>query len=412
MTTLLNPLILGAGGVGSVMAHKAAQNNAKLGAITIATRSRDRADRVVSEIERRGNRQSDQFGISTRTVDAKDVSALAALIRETGARIVLNASSTHTHLAVMEACLETGAHYLDTSVYEKEGEENAPAPWYANYEWKLKDRFRERGVTALLSIGFDPGVVNVFCRKVLNDYVDEIDTIDILDVNGGSHGRYFATNFNPEINLREIMEEVVYWENGDWARIPPHSKAIEYDFPVLGRHKLYSVGHDELHSLYRHVPAQRIEFWMGFNDHYLKVFGVLNNLGLLSSVPVDVEGTRIAPLKMIKAVLPDPATLAKGYTGSVCIGCRVAGRHNGTPRTVFIYSTCDHEACYRDVGSQAISYTTGVPAVAAALTLADGPWNVGHMVNVEELDPDPYLDNLARIGIDWQVRDDPAGPAP
>jgi len=405
----LNPLIIGAGGVGSVMAHKAAQNNVALGDITIATRTLDRADRVVSQIDALDNRQTRDAEIRTRRVDAMDSSAMVSLIRESGARLVMNASSTHTHLAVMEACLETGAHYLDTSVYEKEGEENAPAPWYANYEWALKDRFAAHGVTALLSIGFDPGVVNVFCRKALNDYLDEIDEIDILDVNAGSHGRYFATNFNPEINLREIMEDVVYWEDGGWTTIKPHSKSMEYDFPVVGRHRLYSVGHDELHSLYRHIPAKRIEFWMGFGEQYLNVFGVLNNLGLLSSVPVDVEGTQIAPIKVIKALLPDPASLAKGYTGQVCIGCRISGRRDGSPRTVFLYSTCDHEACYRDVGSQAISYTTGVPAVAAALTLAEGPWNVGRMVNVEELDPDPYLSNLSRLGIDWHVRDDEPG---
>ena len=408
MQQKLNPLILGAGGVGSVMAHKAAQNNAVFGDITLATRTLERADKVVADIERRGNRQTGDHVIATRAVDARDSAAVAALIRETGAGIVLNASSTHTHLNVMEACLETGAHYLDTSVYEREGEENAPAPWYGNYEWKLKDRFAERGVTSLLSIGFDPGVVNVFCKKVLDDYIDDIDEIDIVDVNAGSHGRYFATNFNPEINLREIMEDVVYWEDGKWVTIQPHSRWIDFDFPKLGTHRLYSVGHDELHSLYKNVPAKRIEFWMGFGEQYLKVFSVLDNLGLLSSKPIDVEGVQMAPIKMIKAVLPDPASLAEGYTGEVCIGCQVKGRQAGEARSVFIYSTCDHEECYRDVGSQAISYTTGVPAVAAALTLAEGPWNVGRMVNVEELDPDPFLANMDKLGIRWQVRENEA----
>ncbi|MEM1046743.1 MAG: saccharopine dehydrogenase family protein [Pseudomonadota bacterium] len=404
MSTKLNPLILGAGGVGSVMAHKAAQNNTVFGDITLATRSPDRAHQVAAEIERLGNRQTQDHALAVRGVDARDTGELVALIRDTGAGMVMNASSTHTHMAVMEACLETRVPYLDTSVYEREEEENAPAPWYENYEWKLRDRFAEAGLTALLSIGFDPGVVNVFCRKVLNDYVPDIDTIDILDVNAGDHGRYFATNFNPEINLREIMEDVVYWEDGRYVTIKPHSKSMEFDFPVVGRHRLFSVGHDELHSLPRYIPARRIEFWMGFGERYLAVFDVLNRLGLLSSVPVDVEGTPVAPIKLIKALLPDPASLAKGYTGEVCIGCLVNGRRDGTPTRVFIYSTCAHEACYRDVGSQAISYTTGVPAVAAALTLAEGPWNAGRMVNVEELDPDPYLRNLTKLGIDWHVR--------
>lgn len=403
---VLNPIIVGAGGVGSVIAHKAAQNNSVFGEITIATRTQERADKIVSAIDERNNRQVSSAAIRTRKIDAKDTASLVKLIRETGAGLVMNASSTHTHLAVMEACLETGAHYLDTSVYEKEGEENAPAPWYQNYEWRLKDRFAEKSITALLSIGFDPGVVNVFCRKVQNDYLEEIDEIDILDVNAGDHGRYFATNFNPEINLREIMEDVVYWENDAWVKISPHSRSLEYDFPNVGRHRLYSVGHDELHSLYKNIPARKFEFWMGFGERYLNVFGVLNRLGLLSSIPVDVEGVAIPPIKMVKALLPDPASLAKGYKGEVCIGCRIAGRHKGRPRTIFIYSTCKHETCFKDVGSQAISYTTGVPAVAAALTLAEGPWNVGLMVNVEELDPDPYLVNLQKLGIDWKIRDD------
>ena len=401
-----NTLVIGAGGVASVMAHKVGQNNDILGNLHIATRTPTKADLIVDQVRARNNINDTSKSLSTSELDGKDTSALINLIREKQISIVLNASSTHTHLSVMEACLETGAHYLDTSVYEKEGMENEPAPWYENYEWKMKERFAEKGNTAVLSIGFDPGVVNAFCRKAQNDYFDLIDTIDIMDVNGGSHGRYFATNFNPEINLREIMEDVIYWENGEWKTIPPHSKSREYDFPVVGQHKVYSMGHDEIHSLFKNIPARRIEFWMGFGAHYLRVFEVLNNLGLLSSEAVEIEGVRMAPIKMVKAVLPDPATLAEGYTGEVCIGSLIKGQKDGVNRQMFLYSTLSHRQCWDDVGAQAISYTTGVPAVAAALEVAKGNWNVGRMVNVEELDPDPFLTTLEDLGIQWDIREE------
>lgn len=403
---LPNVLIVGAGGVGGVAAHKAAQNNDRLGEVTIASRGLDKAEAIRRAILDKGNLKNPDGRLEAVRLDAKDVAVTAALIRERGIGIVVNCASSTTNLPIMEACLEAGAHYLDTSVYEKEGEENAPPPWYANYEWPLAPRFAERGLTALLSIGFDPGVVNVFCAKAARDLVEEIDTIDIMDVNAGDHGRYFATNFDPEINLREIKEDVVFWEEGRWRRIPPHSRSRTYDFPEVGEQRVYSVGHDELHSLWKHIPARRIEFWMGFGERYLQVFAVLNKLGLLSSVPVEVEGRKIAPIKVVKALLPDPASLAEGYTGGVCIGCQVRGRHEGKPRQVFIYSTCEHEHCFRDVGSQAISYTTGVPAISAALALAEGPWNVGRMVNVEELDPAPFLEIMPRLGIGWHIREE------
>jgi carboxynorspermidine synthase len=251
-------------------------------------------------------------------------------------------------------------------------------------------------------------VVNAFCAYAQKHQFDRIDTIDIIDVNGGDHGKYFATNFDPDTNLREIMEDVIYWEDGAFRTIAHHSKSREVTLPEVGTHKVFSMGHDELHSLPRFIPdAQRIEFWMGFGDRYLQVFDVLYRLGLLSSVPIEVEGARLAPLKMVKAVLPDPSTLAAGYTGKVCIGCDIRGMKDGKDRRTFIYSTCDHRFCYEDVGSQAISYTTGVPAVSAAILLARGVWSPGTMVNVEELDPDPFLDLMAKVGIGWKTRELP-----
>jgi saccharopine dehydrogenase-like NADP-dependent oxidoreductase len=400
-----NVLIIGAGGVGSAATHKCAQHNDELGDICLASRTVSRCEHIVEAVHARNNLEISDGKLTAAELDAKDTDAVADLITRTRSSIVLNAGSPHCNLAIIQACLRTGAHYLDTAIYEQEGDFNMPPPWYANYEWKYRDRFSAAGVTGILGIGFDPGTVNAFCAYVHKHLIDDIDSIDIMDVNAGDHGQYFATNFDPEVNLREIMEDVVYWENGEWVSIPCHSKSRTYDFPVVGEHKLYSMGHDELHSLAANIPATRIEFWMGFNDRYISVFNVLNRLGLLSGEPVDVEGVPVVPLKLLKAVLPDPASLAPGYTGKVCIGCLVKGRSKGEAREVFIYSSCDHADCYADVGAQAISYTTAVPLVSAALLIARGEWNVGKLVNVEELDPDPFLALMPAVGIDWNVRE-------
>lgn len=405
MEPLRNVLVIGAGGVGRATAHKCAQNNDRLGDVWLASRTPEKCRSIADEIRERGNLADASGRLEVRGLDAKDVAATAALIREAKASIVLNVGSPHINLAVMEACLETGAHYLDTAVYEREGELNMPAPWYETYEWKLRDRFAAAGLTAVLGIGFDPGAVNAFTAYVQKHLIERIRTIDIMDVNGGDHGRYFATNFDPETNLREIMEDVIYWQDGEWATVPCHSRSRTFDFPELGAFKLYSMGHDELHSLAVNIEAERIEFWMGFSERYIEVFNVLKNLGLLSPDPVDVEGQKVIPIKLVKALLPDPASLAEGYTGKVCIGCEIVGETNGRERTVFIYSVKDHQDCFADVGTQAISYTTGVPAVTAALLIAEGSWRAGTMVNVEELDPDPFLELMPELGIDWAVND-------
>ena len=403
-----NVLIIGAGGVGGAATHKCSQHNDVLGDICLASRTLSKCERVIADVHTKKNLKSTQKELRAAQIDAMDTRAVADLIRATRSSILLNAASPYCNLSIMEACLQTGTHYIDTAVYEKEGVINEEPPWYANYEWKYRDQFVDAKVTGILGAGFDPGAVNAFCAYVRKHLIDAIDSIDIMDVNGGDHGQYFATNFDAETNLREIMEDVLYWENGEWQCIPCHSKSRTYDFPELGEHRVYSMGHDELHSLAVNIPAQRIEFWMGFSDHYINCFNVLHRLGLLSSKPVSVEGCEVVPIKVLKAVLPEPASLAAGYTGNVCIGCLINGTKNDNKREVFIYTVCDHAHCYQDIMAQAISYTTAVPLVTAALLLARGEWNVRRLVNVEELDPDPFLELMPEVGLAWQIKENVA----
>ncbi len=402
-----NLLIVGLGGVGAVAAHKAAQFGDDFGAVTLASRTLTKPESVVKDVLMR-NPSFPADRLSAKAVDAQDKDAMTGLIRECAADIVVNVASPYCNVAIMDACIESGTHYIDTAVAEEEHVENVPAPWYANFEWPRRSAFETNGKTALLGIGFDPGTVNVFCAHAKKHLLDRIDSIDIIDVNGGDHGRYFATNFDADTNLREIREDAIFWQDGEFRTIPHHSKKMMVDLPLVGEHTVYSMGHDELHSLPLAFPeANRIEFWMGFGDHYLKVFDVLENLGLTSSLPVDVDGVQVTPVRVVKALLPDPSTLAEGYTGSVCIGCDISGVKDGEKRRVFVYSTCHHQDCFRETGSQAISYTTGIPVMTAALCLARGDWDSGTMANVETLDPDPFLALMPEVGIDWQVIDLP-----
>jgi saccharopine dehydrogenase-like NADP-dependent oxidoreductase len=307
------------------------------------------------------------------------------------------------NMSVLEACLTTGAAYLDTAIHEEPDKVCETPPWYANYEWLRRDRCAEQGVTAILGAGFDPGVVNAYCALAANTLFDTIDTIDIIDVNAGSHGRYFATNFDPEINFREFVK-VWTWIDRAWQEYPTHTVKREWEMPVVGRQPVYLNGHDELHSLSKNIDARSIRFWMGFGDHYINVFTVLRTLGFLDHLPVTLDdGRDVVPLKVVKALLPDPATLAANYTGNTCIGNVVKGVKDGKPREVFIYQVSDHEAAYAEVGSQGISYTAGVPPVAAALLIANGTWDTHTMVNVEELDPVPFLAILDRIGLPTEI---------
>jgi len=402
-----NVLIVGAGGVGHVVAHKCAMHNDILGDICIASLTQQKCDAIIESILRKDHLKDSSKKLYSREVDALNIPALVQLIQETKSEIVINVGQSYINMSVLEACIQTGAVYMDTAIHEEPDKVCENPPWYANYEWKRKERCAEKGITAILGIGFDPGVVNAWCALAKKDYFDTIDTIDILDVNAGSHGRYFATNFDPEINFREF-KKVWTWVDRQWVLQKVHSIKVDYDFPVVGSCPVYLTGHDELHSLSKNIDANSIRFWMGFGEHYLNVFSVLTNIGLTSEIPVKIaEGVEIAPIKVLKALLPDPSSLAPGYTGKTCIGNFISGTKNNEKREIFIYNICDHAECYQEVESQAISYTAGVPAVAAAILVARGDWDVKQMVNVEELDPTPFINLLDTMGLPTEVIEAP-----
>lgn len=399
-------LIIGAGGVAQVAAHKCAQNNDVLGDIHVASRTLAKCEAIVASV--RGKRALKVEGrLEAHALDAMDVKATKALIERTGAGIVINLGSAFLNMAVLSACTATGAAYIDTAIHEDPLKVCETPPWYANYEWKRRGECEKAGVTAILGAGFDPGVVNAYARFARDDYFDRIDAIDIVDINAGSHGRYFATNFDPEINFREFTGQVWSWQDGKWTSNRMFEVGREWDLPVVGRQKAYMTGHDEIHSLSQILKVPNVRFWMGFGDHYINVFTVLRNLGLLSEQPVrTAEGVEVAPLKLVKAVLPDPGSLAPDYIGKTCIGDFVRGVKDGKEREVFLYNVADHREAYEEVGSQGISYTAGVPATAAAMLIASGEWDVKKMANVEELPPRPFLGLLNRIGLPTHVRDE------
>jgi saccharopine dehydrogenase-like NADP-dependent oxidoreductase len=344
------------------------------------------------------------WNIYSRSINALDIQATAQLIRDTNTDIVINLGQSYINMSLLEACLQTGAAYMDTAIHEEPDKVCEDPPWYANYEWKRKDRCKAKGLTAILGVGFDPGVVNAWCALAVKHHFDTIDTIDIMDVNAGNHGKYFATNFDPEINFREF-KKVWTWIDRKWVQESVHTIKMTYDFPVVGKQTVYLNGHDELHSLSKNIDANSIRFWMGFGDHYINVFTVLTTLGLTSNVPIKTaEGVEVVPLKVLKALLPDPSSLAPNYTGKTCIGNLVKGAKGGKSHEIFVYNTCDHAECYREVESQAISYTAGVPPVAAAMLIANGTWDAKTMVNVEELDPDPFIEILNRIGLPTEIK--------
>ncbi|MDU2066282.1 MAG: saccharopine dehydrogenase family protein [Sporomusaceae bacterium] len=402
-----NVLIVGAGGVAHVVAHKCAMNNDVLGDICIASRTQQKCEAIIESVLRKNHLKDRSKKLYSRTVNALDIPEMIQLIQDTQSEIVINVGQSYINMAVLEACIETGAVYMDTAIHEEPDKVCENPPWYGNYEWKRKDRCKEKGITAILGVGFDPGVVNAWCALAQKEYFDTIDTIDILDVNAGSHGKYFATNFDPEINFREF-KKVWTWIDRKWVQQKVHSIRVDYDFPVVGSQPVYLTGHDELHSLSKNIDANSIRFWMGFGDHYLNVFSVLTNIGLTSEKPIKIaEGVEVAPLKVLKALLPDPSSLAPGYTGKTCIGNYICGTKNQEERQIFIYNTCDHKECYNEVEAQAISYTAGVPPVAAALLVASGEWDVKTMVNVEELNPTPFIELLNQMGLPTEVVEAP-----
>ncbi len=390
-------LIIGAGGVGGVVAHKCALDAGTFSEVLLASRRISRCERIRDQIRELGRRD-----IGVAQVDADDVAATASLIRDFGPRLVINVALPFQDLTIMDACLEAGVHYLDTANYEPPDVARFEYGW----QWAYRDRFAEAKLMALLGCGFDPGVTNVFCAYAQKRLFDEVHYVDIVDCNAGDHGRAFATNFNPEINLREVTAKGRYWENGAWIETEPLSVSETFDFPGVGPKKAFLLYHEELESLVKHLRGlKRIRFWMTFGEEYLTHLRVLQNVGMISIAPVEFEGQRIVPLKFLKALLPDPSTLGERYTGKTSIGCIVEGVKDGKPRKVFIYNVCDHAECWDEVRAQAVSYTTGVPAVVGAKMMLDGTWGGHGVFNVEELDPEPFLEDLGRRGLPWHVKE-------
>lgn len=401
-----NLLIIGAGGVAQVAAYKAAMHNDVLGDIHIASRTVSKCEALVAGIlEKKALKRP---GIlAAHQLDAMDVEATKALIRQTKSQIVLNAGSAFLNMSVLSACIDMGVAYIDTAIHEDPKKICETPPWYGNYEWKRREDCERKGVTAILGAGFDPGVVNAYAALAANAYFDRIDSIDIIDVNAGSHGRYFATNFDPEINFREFTGTVWSWQQSQWTANKMFEVKRTDDLPVVGEHTTYLTGHDEIHSLSANLGVPDIRFWMGFGEHYINVFTVLNKLGLLSEQPVTTaEGLEVVPLKVVKAVLPDPMSLAPDYAGKTFIGDLIKGERDGIETELLVYNISDHEDAFAETNSQAISYTAGVPAIAAAMLIAKGDWDCHRMANIEELPPVPFLDLLGKIGLPTRIRDE------
>ena len=383
-------LIIGAGGVGQVVTHKCAQVPDVFSKICLASRTLEKCEKIATQIDRH---------IETAKVDADNVPELSALIRRFRPNVVINVALPYQDLHIMDACLETGVDYLDTANYEPPDE----ARFCYRWQWDYHDRFKDRGLMALLGSGFDPGVTNVFCAWAQKHHFDEISEIDIIDCNAGDHGQPFATNFNSEINIREVTAKGRFYESGKWVETDPLSVSKEFDFPEgIGPKKIYLMYHEELESIVRHIPeVQKARFWMTFSDNYLNHLKVLENVGMTRIDPVIYEGREIIPLKFLKALLPDPASLGPLTRGRTCIGCLIRGKKDGKDKTYYIYNICDHEKCYAEVRSQAISYTTGTPAMIGAMMMLTQKWRGKGVFNMEQFDPDPFMEKLDLHGLPW-----------
>ena len=413
-------LVIGCGGVAGVAIQKCCQNDSVFTELCIASRTKSKCDALKAKIESEGKSKT---VITTACVDADSVDELIKLIESYKPQVVLNVALPYQDLTIMEACLYCKVHYVDTANYEPEDtdepvwraayekrckEAGFTAYFDYRYQWAYNEKFKEAGLTALLGTGFDPGVTSVFTAYAKKHYFDEIHTIDILDCNGGDHGYPFATNFNPEINLREVSANGSYWENGHWVETKPMEIKREYNFPEVGKKDMYLLHHEEIESLAKNIKGiKRIRFFMTFGQSYLTHMKCLENVGMLSTSPVMFEGREIVPIQFLKALLPDPASLGPRTVGKTNIGCIFTGVKDGKERTIYIYNVCDHQECYRELGSQAISYTTGVPAMIGTALVASGVWNTTGTVNLEELDPDPYMDMLNRFGLPWVVVENP-----
>lgn len=383
-------LIIGAGGVGSVVAHKCAQVPEVFSDICLASRTVSKCEEIASQIER---------PIRTEQIDADNVPELVSLINDFKPDVVINVALPYQDLHIMDACLETGVDYLDTANYEPPDE----AKFCYKWQWEYHERFKKKGIMALLGSGFDPGVTNVFAAWAKKKHFDEIQTLDIIDCNAGEHGQPFATNFNPEINIREVTQRGKYFENGQWKETEPLSQCKTFDFPEgIGPKKIYLLYHEELESLVTHMPEiKRGRFWMTFSDNYLNHLNVLQGIGMTSIEPITYQGQEIIPLQFLKAVLPDPSSLGPLTKGKTCIGCLIKGLKDGKEKSYYIYNICDHEQCYREVKSQAVSYTTGVPAMIGAMMILTGKWRGEGVFNMEQFDPEPFMEKLNIHGLPW-----------
>lgn len=385
-------LIIGAGGVASVAIHKCCQNSEVFEEICIASRTLKKCDALKEKL------QGGKTKIQTAKVDADNVDELIALIEDFKPDVVINLALPYQDLTIMDACLATKTHYVDTANYEPLDTAKFEYKW----QWAYREKFKKAGITALLGSGFDPGVTGVFSAYAQKHYFDEIHYIDIVDANAGDHGYPFATNFNPEINIREITAKGSYWENGEWVETEPLELKEVYDLPQIGPKDIYLLHHEELESLGLNIKGiKRIRFWMTFSEKYLTHLRVLENVGMTSIEPIEYEGKQIVPLQFLKAILPDPASLGPRTKGKTNIGCIFQGIKDGKPRTYYVYNVCDHQECYKEVGSQAISYTTGVPAMIGASMILKGLWNKPGVHNIEEFDPDPFMEELNKWGLPW-----------
>jgi len=392
-------LIIGCGGVASVAIHKCCQNSDAFEEILIASRTKSKCDALKEKLE-----GTTKTKIQTAQVDADDVDALVALIESFQPDVVLNLALPYQDLHIMDACLKTKTNYVDTANYEPEDTAKFEYKW----QWAYRERYEQAGITALLGSGFDPGVTGVFAAYALKHHFDEINYIDILDCNAGDHGYPFATNFNPEINIREVSANGSYWEDGHWVETKPMEIKRVYNFPEIGSKDMYLLHHEELESLGLNIPGiKRIRFFMTFGESYLNHLRCLEDVGMTSIEPIEFEGKKIIPLQFLKAVLPDPASLGPRTKGKTNIGCIFRGKKDGRDKTYYLYNVCDHQECYREVGSQAVSYTTGVPAMIGAMLVMNGTWKGPGVKNIEEFDPDPFMEALNKWGLPWKESFDP-----
>ena len=387
-------LIIGAGGVATVAAVKVAKNSDVFDEIMIASRTESKCKAIAQRIADMGLRND----IRTAQVDADDVEQLVRLFNDFKPELVMNLALPYQDLTIMEACLQTGCHYLDTANYEPKDEAHFEYSW----QWAYRERFEQAGLCAILGCGFDPGVTSIFTAYAAKHHFDEIHYLAIVDCNAGDHGKAFATNFNPEINIREITQKGLYWENGKWVETEPLEIHQPLTYPNIGPRESYLLHHEEIESLVINSPTiKRARFWMTFGQEYLTHLRVIQNIGMDSIVPINYEGHMIQPLQFLKAVLPNPQDLGENYEGETSIGCRIRGVKDGKEHTYYVYNNCSHQAAYDETGMQGVSYTTGVPACIGARLFMEGKWRKPGVHNVEEFDPDPFMEELNKQGLPW-----------